>query len=109
MSSRGLINSCLRAGRGAAALCSAWAGECAHLYQAKTGEAPVPAEAMQDLFRCGHACFFIRAVMQQLYQCLVQAGADGGALLGARDVADVDFDARGRWPQVHGWARLTRS
>ena len=45
-------------------------------------------------FRGCHAFFLVPlAVMQQFYQSLVQSRADCGALLGTRDVADVDFHA----------------
>src|ERR1700690_765381 len=51
--------------------------------------------APTDVLLCsGEGSFFVRApVVQQLYQSLVQAGADRGSLLGPRDVADMHFHA----------------
>src|ERR1700690_1557911 len=63
---------------------------------------PEKYHAPTDVLLCGgEGSFFVRAaVMQQLYQSLVQAGADRGALLCPRDVADMHFHACGGGTEV---------
>ena len=50
---------------------------------------------------CGAAVF-----MKQVDYVLIEAIAQVEALGCARNIAHLDFDARGRRPQIHHWSRI---